>query len=161
MAKYLIAYQTATGTTQEIAMQLAQELSSLGQEAEAKPMQEVESLAGYDTVIAGAPINGMQWLPTAQAFLQKWGDEIRNTRFALFTVSYVAHCGRKMWQKIIRKGIGKLSAQYNAVATAHFRGRVEKALPKVPRMIFGIKDGTPLDLMDQQEVKDWAAELVK
>ncbi|AFG37109.1 flavodoxin [Spirochaeta africana] len=157
--KYLITWYTKTGTTKEIADQLAQALRDRGTEVDILPLEQAADLTPYSHVIVGAPINGMQWVPQAKQYLQANAAALDGVVLSLFAVSYVMHSGWKLWRKIVAKGIAELARTSGARQTAIFRGRIDKPLPTPARMLFGIPAATPLDLQDPTEVQAWAQEL--
>ena len=55
--KYLIAYISKTGTTEEIAKRIAGILEERGDKAEAKPISMIADLSGYDRIVLGSPVN--------------------------------------------------------------------------------------------------------
>lgn len=157
--QYLITYYSKTGTTKEIAEQLAHTLQERGRKVDVLPLEEATDLSPYSHVLLGAPINGMQWVPQAQGFLQAHADELTTKTVSLFTVSYVMHSGWGFWKKLVTKGITALADTVGAQEVAHFRGRIDSPLPGPIRLLFGIRSKTPLDLRTPTEVTAWADEL--
>jgi menaquinone-dependent protoporphyrinogen oxidase len=51
----LVAYATRSGSTKEVAEVVAATLREHGLEVDVQPMKSVRSLAGYRTVVLGAP----------------------------------------------------------------------------------------------------------
>ncbi len=160
MSNYLIVYISQTGSTREIAEKLAENVISAGHTADIQDLEKDFDISGYSHIILGAPIHGMQMMPEATAFLQKNSLELKDKKLALFTVSYVTHCGRKTWGNMMKKKIDQLAESYNIAHTAHLCGRVDKQLPAPARWLFGIPRNAPLDLRNDQEVADWAQVLL-
>src|SRR5512137_1891517 len=55
MTRVLVAYMTSTGNTKKVAEAIYGEISA---EKEIKPIQEVQSLGGYDLAFLGFPTHG-------------------------------------------------------------------------------------------------------
>ncbi|MFW6363297.1 MAG: flavodoxin domain-containing protein [Spirochaeta sp.] len=155
MSSYLIAYYSKTGTTREIAEEIADHLSRSGHSATVIPGQEVQDISPYSHVILGAPVNGMQWVPEAKEFLAAHASALAQKELSLFTVSYVMHTGWRFWRSAVTKGISELAKQYSASHTTHFRGRINGQMPAPARVIFGIPRTAAADLRDQDEVAAW------
>ncbi|MBN2780941.1 MAG: flavodoxin domain-containing protein, partial [Candidatus Marinimicrobia bacterium] len=156
-----IAYVTKTGTTQGIAEEIGRVAAEHGIVADVLPLSAVASPEGYGAVVIGAPINGMQWVPEAGAFVEKHRDALLKVPTAYFFVSYLMNVGAPLWQKTIRKSLDKVSALVPPVKTAGFPGRVDKAFPGFARLLFGLKKGIPIDLVDLEAVREWAEEYVR
>ncbi len=84
MSSVLVAYSTNAGSTAETAAFIAGELNRLGHTAEAKAMQEVNDLAGYDGVIVGAPMI-FGWHAPARQFVKKFEKVLANKKVAYFS----------------------------------------------------------------------------
>lgn len=71
--RVLVAYATKHGTTAEIAEHIAETLIENGLGAQARPVDEVELLRGYDAVIIGGAIYMSHWLKPAVRFAKRHG----------------------------------------------------------------------------------------
>jgi len=160
MSRILIAYVTKTGTTREIAEEIARIAGDKGIIPDLLPLSAVESFEAYDAVLIGAPINGMQWLPEASDFVEKHKEELKKVPTAYFFVSYLVNSGCAFWRKIIRKSLNKASETVPPVRTGMFDGRVQEAFPAFARVLFGLKKDTPLDLRDWDAIRDWSEEYI-
>ena len=67
----LVAYASKHGATQGIAERIAERLRSAGLEAEARPVRQVRSLAGYDAFVIGSALYLFHWLKEAQSFVRR------------------------------------------------------------------------------------------
>jgi menaquinone-dependent protoporphyrinogen oxidase len=160
MSKILIAYMTKTGTTREVAEEIARIAGDKGIIPDVLPLSAVESPGGYDAVLIGAPINGMQWLPEASDFVEKHKEALKKIPTAYFFVSYLVNSGCGFWRKIIRKSLDKVSETVKPVKVGMFDGRVEKAFPAFARFLFGLKKDIPLDLRDWDAIRAWGEEYI-
>ena len=67
----LVAYASRHGATQGIAERIAETLGKAGIQAEARPVSEVKSLAGYDAFVVGSAAYMFKWLKDASAFVRR------------------------------------------------------------------------------------------
>ena len=159
MKNILIAYATKTGTTEERAKEIAAVLAERGFRAETKPMGQVGSLAEWDGIVLGAPVNGMDWIPEAAAFVAARKAELDRSRVAVFFVSYLYSGGRPMWRKAIEKNLAKAASSSGAGATAVLGGRLSSPLPAFARFLFGKPKNSPLDARDGDAIRAWVGSL--
>ena len=69
--KILVAYATRHGATTGIAQRIAEILTESGQPAEARPVEEITSIEGYDAVVLGGAAYMFHWLKPAVKFARK------------------------------------------------------------------------------------------
>jgi len=86
MKKILVTYATLSGTTAEVARTISEELVKQGHQATLLPLAQVESLAGFDAVILGAPMI-VGWHKEAVRFLKQHRDELARKPLALFATA--------------------------------------------------------------------------
>ncbi|HTV13767.1 MAG TPA: flavodoxin domain-containing protein [Acidobacteriaceae bacterium] len=152
-ASFLITWATRSGSTEEVARQLAAVLIEKGVAVDARPMREVQSLDGYRAAILGAPLYIGRLHRDARRFLAAHRDELCARRVALFV-------------------LGPVHAEEGEFATAERQLRRE--LKKYPwfapavQQIFGgrwdpSKLGFPLTWMpalrnvEASDARDWVA----
>jgi menaquinone-dependent protoporphyrinogen oxidase len=68
----LVAHATKYGATGEIASRTADVLTAVGEEAEAKPVEE-NDLTGYDAFVIGSAVYFGHWLNETTAFVRRNG----------------------------------------------------------------------------------------
>jgi len=156
MNKVLVAYASKQGSTKEVAKSIAETLKHEDIDAVAVSIDSVASVAEYDGVIIGAPINGMRWRQDAVDFVGIHQSELQDKTVAYFSLSYTAVLGRKMWKKQIAKAFDSVIKQTEPVQTATFGGRVDDELPSVVRFVFGVPKDTPKDQRDWEQIGAWA-----
>lgn len=71
MSKILVAYASKYRATAEIAEIIQASLHEAGLHVDLKPVQEVDSLAEYDTVVLGSAVYAGSWMGSATRFLNK------------------------------------------------------------------------------------------
>ncbi len=161
MKKLCIAYVTKTNTTKEIAEEIAKVARDKDWEVKVLPLSAIASLEDFDAILICAPINGMQWLPPAVEFVEKHQKALNEIPTAYYLVSYLMNSGAKMWKKTINKSLNKVSELVQPIKIGKFDGRVEDEFGTIPRLLFGLKKDTPLDLRDWDAIRAWASEYVQ
>ncbi|MCX7023445.1 MAG: hypothetical protein NT080_02360 [Spirochaetes bacterium] len=159
MGKILVAYATQTGSTAEVAREIARILEGKGRDTEVLPIAEVKSLDGYSGVVVGAPVQGMRWKTEAEAFVGKHRDALSRVPTAFFLLSAALTGGRPFWRKKVLSSLDAASAGIHPVKTGFFAGRMASEPPLILRLVFGIKKGTPKDGRDWDAIRAWAGEL--
>jgi len=76
MPKVLVAYATRAGSTAEVAERIAQRLCLGGLSAEARPVDEVTVVAGYDAAVLGSGTYYGGWLSPMTGFVQAHADAL-------------------------------------------------------------------------------------
>lgn len=161
MKKILIAYQTKTGTTKEAAEWIKSVFEERQFEVDVKALDDVSSLAGYSGVIIGAPINGFRWIPEATQFVETHKDHLVQMPTALYAMNYVGQTGRPKIRATIEKSFLTPKDSIHPKDVAMFGGRIDKEMPLFARLLFGIKKGNPIDLMNPEMVKAWANKMTQ
>jgi len=86
MKRILVTYATMAGSTAEVAQTIAEELAGSGLQVEILPINEVESLAGFDGVVVGGPMI-MGWHRAALRFLRKNRGAFERIPLAVFVLA--------------------------------------------------------------------------
>ncbi|MGD9901524.1 MAG: flavodoxin domain-containing protein [Spirochaetales bacterium] len=159
MKKGLICYYTETNSTRDYAESIAEELVSEGVSVDVLPINEVKGFDGYDFLVLGAPIQGMQWAKPMVDFAKVNNEALKGKKVAIYFVSYLMKVGRPMWQKAINKSLDKLSLELGAISVGKFEGRVEKPFPKFGKWLLMGKNTAEIDLVDLETSKNWVNEL--
>jgi menaquinone-dependent protoporphyrinogen oxidase len=159
MKKILIAYGTRTGSTKEVAEAIGKTMASCGLQADVKPFSQVGDLGGYSGCVVGAPVNGMQWLPEAPAFIGAHRDALSKIPVAYYLLSVVMSGGRASLRASMPKRFDQASAIVKPIDTACFGGKMEAAPPAILRLLFGLKKDCPRDGRKWEEIGAWAAKI--
>ncbi len=85
MTRVLVAYASKRGSTGEIADAIVDVLRDSGLEADAKPVEDVGSIASYDAVVLGSAVYMKRWRGDAKHFLRKHGEELSQLPFWVFS----------------------------------------------------------------------------
>jgi menaquinone-dependent protoporphyrinogen IX oxidase len=86
MNNVLVTYATMSGTTTDVAKAVAEELEKKGAAVSLVPLEQVNSLKGFDMVVLGAPMI-VGWHRSALKFLKNHRDELAGKRLALFATA--------------------------------------------------------------------------
>lgn len=84
--KILITYATRTGSTAEIAGEIAKTLAARGESVDVLPVERVTGLSQYAAVVVGSAVRFGQWLPEAQKFVEAQSSALNRLPTAFFTV---------------------------------------------------------------------------
>lgn len=161
MSKLCIAYITKTNTTKEIAEEIGKLAKAKDWDVKVLPLSSINSLNDFDAVLIGSPINGMQWLPQANEFVEKHQKRLSVIPTSYFLVSYLMNSGAKMWKKTIDKSLNKVIKLVEPFKIGKFDGRIEDEFPGFARLLFGVKKGTPLDLRNWDAIGNWTNEYME
>ena len=156
----LIIYMTKTGTTKETADIINEVLIKEKFDVEVLKISEVDSIEKYEMIIIGGPINGMRWLPQISTFLEDNQSILNNKKVACFAFSIISD-GRKFWKKRIHKNFKKSYDSIKPIETAIFGGKIDQPMTGLPRLIFGLPKGSPLDYTNHDMVKNWSKKLIE
>jgi len=80
----LIAYDTIHGSTAHIAARIGDDLCDMGFKVDVKWVGDVADVEGYDGFIVASAIYKFNWLPDAQAFLEKYKVQLAAKKTAIF-----------------------------------------------------------------------------
>ncbi|HKL42651.1 MAG TPA: flavodoxin domain-containing protein [Clostridia bacterium] len=156
----LIAYKTNTGTTKDAAEIIKNTLIANAYQVDFLELSEVKSISKYDTIIIGAPINGMHWLAEASEFISKNKTGLKNKRVACFALSYIINDGRKFWKNRVINNFKRNYEEIHPIDTMIFGGKISHPMPAPARFIFGLPKGLPLDYTNNKEIEQWAMGLM-
>lgn len=124
MIKFLIAYSPTTGTTDEIAGVLSDELRAAGHEVDVEPAGQVYSVGRYNAIILGSAAKPGHWDRDAVRFLKRHADALSYRRLWLFQrgPSGDAHVGRQL---PLPPKVRRLAARIGAESPVTFGGPLE------------------------------------
>jgi menaquinone-dependent protoporphyrinogen oxidase len=159
MKKILIAYATMAGSTREVAEFIGNIVKSSDLEVDLLPVEDVKSLAGYDTLILGSAVRVFNLLPKTKWFLRKFRKAIRKIPLAAFLVCIV---------------MNEDTPERRTTATKFAKPIIKVKLPLSLGLFGGVMDPSKLtgyalgsfskypfeDKRDWDKIKDWANELV-
>src|ERR1039457_2993594 len=69
-ARVLVAYATEHGSTRGVAERIATRLAEAGAQVDARPVDDVDDLAGYDAAVLGSGVYNQSFLPRASGLMR-------------------------------------------------------------------------------------------
>lgn len=157
----LVAYASRSGSTAEIAEEIAGKLGEFGLDVDCVPTDEVESLDPYDAVVLGSAVYIRHWHREARKFLRRHGEGLSTRPFWVFSSGPVGEPGGAadpVWVEPTRivARVEELGAREHVV----FGGR----LPTDPRnpLERSLVARTPnryRDRRDWREIRAWASRI--
>lgn len=169
--RVLVAYETAHGSTEEIAEAMAETLRECGAEADVKRCREVRDIAGYDAFIVGAPVWGGNWVKPARAFVRRFEQTLARRPVAYFHSSGAAGDPEQRDEivRIMNERLPEYAPTVEPVDVAALGGvidydRYNFALRMVMKAIVG-RGGGPTsgrhDLRDWDVIRAWAQKVCR
>jgi menaquinone-dependent protoporphyrinogen oxidase len=160
--KILLAYASIHGSTQEIAQQIAETMRKEGVVVDLQPVQKVHDLAGYTTVVLGAPIYMFHLHKDALNFISRHKDTLMaGLPIAIFAGGPI-EVGKDQWADV-RKNLDQELAKFpwlKPLAIEVVGGRFDPTHLHFPyNLIPALKQTPAADLRDWAAIRRWASEL--
>jgi menaquinone-dependent protoporphyrinogen IX oxidase len=86
MKKALVAYTTNSGSTEDVARKVAEELGKNGAQVDLTRLEQVTDPGGYDVVIVGAPMI-LGWHRAAKKFIRQHQSALSKAKVAYFAAA--------------------------------------------------------------------------
>lgn len=157
--RILVAYASVHGSTAEIARAIALTLRRAGMDVDVAPVNEIEDVRSYDSVIAGSAVYGGRWREDALRFLERFGPDLAHTRLWLFQSGPL---GRSA-QYIIRSLSANVASFAECMCVkgcATFGGKLDSTTPGPLAHILA-RAGLAHDYRDFSEIRMWAEEIAR
>ena len=151
--RILVAYATRSGSTQEVAEQIAEKLCQSGMEAHAQPARQVETLEGTRAVVLGAPLYLGRWLKDARRFLRRHRASLTDRPVAIFALGPLENTQEHT--KGARDQLDKQLAKFPWLAPVEiemFGGAFDPAKLGFPFNVLPAMNDQPLS-----DLRDWDA----
>ena len=162
MDPILVAYATRSGSTQEVAEQIAATLRESGIEVSLQAARQVQTLEGYSAVILGAPLYLGRWLKDARRFLRRHQASLAERPVVLFALGPLEDT-EEQYQGA-RGQLDKQLARFpwlKPVEIAMFGGVFNPARLGFPFSMLPATKGQPAsDIRDWEAIRAWASGLV-
>lgn len=161
----LVCYASARGSTEGIARRLAARLRDQRIVAEARPIDRITGLTGYDAVVVGSAIHDQAWLPDASRFVRDHAAVLSARPVWLFSVGMPGALPRVLQRWAMREGdkvIAGLEAEFRPRGQRLFSGVIRPDhLPPISRVILRLMGGRYGDFRDWPAVDAWADEIAE
>ncbi|MFW5869039.1 MAG: flavodoxin domain-containing protein [Armatimonadota bacterium] len=168
--RLLVAYETAHGSTEEIAQAMAETLRECGAEADVKRCREVREVEDYDAFIVGAPVWGGNWLKPARAFVARFEETLAERPVAYFHTSGAAGepDQRDEVVRIMNERLPEYAPSVEPVDVAAFGGvidydRYNIGLKLLMKAVVGRGRGPTSgrhDMRDPDAIRAWTEEML-
>jgi menaquinone-dependent protoporphyrinogen oxidase len=159
--KYLVAYATRYGSTEEVAQAVAKTLGEFSHSVDCKRLREVKTLEDFDAAVIGAPLYMYRWHKDALRFLSRHRKSLTVFPTAVFALGPVRDPhDEHEWQDSRHQLDQELSrfAWFKPVVIQLFGGKYD---PKSLGFPFNKLAGdTPAtDIRDWAAIEAWTREL--
>jgi menaquinone-dependent protoporphyrinogen oxidase len=163
--KILVAYASRTGSTVGIAEAIGKTLSESGSEVDVRPIQAVQDLDAYQSVVLGSAIQDGKWLPEAIQFLKTHQTELQQKPFAAFLVCMTMAMKNEAYRQGVKDWLAPVRSLVKPLREGYFAGVLD--ISKVPslsqRLMFRLSVmmgvWTEGDHRDWQAIRAWAEDL--
>ena len=162
--KVLIAYASIHGSTQEVAEAVATTIRTLRFTVDLKPVRSVQTLAGYQAVVLGAPMYMFKLHKDTFRFLSRFKDNIAmGTPVAVFAGGPFGEATPQVWQKVrqnLDQELAKVS-WFTPISVLVVGGKFDPNSLRFPyNLIPAMRQMPPSDLRDWEAIRYWASSLV-
>lgn len=155
--KVLIAYATVSGSTEDIAQEMAKVVRSQGISVDISPASKVGSLETYDTVILGTPIYMGQPRKEIKELVDREAAVLKTKRVHTFAVSGTIKDGKPETRAMIEGALAPLNEIAGAVSSEVFAGRIRyKSVSLIFRTIAKAMKAEEGDWRDWDAIRAWA-----
>ena len=174
--KILIAYDTIHGSTAEVAARIGDGLCAppFGFKVDVKWVGAVAGVEGYDGFIVASAIYKFNWLPDAQAFLEKYHGQLAAKKTAIFidgaSMSQDTDATRTAVKKSFIDPILSTYPDISPVSIGLFGGAFdltrkneytlfEKVVLRIVGVILRLPDKKKVDWRNWDTINAWAVEV--
>ena len=155
--KVLVTYASRTGSTSGVAEAIGRKLSENYLDVDVVEMKNVVNLESYSAVIAGSAIQGGEWLPEANEFMQKNVQSLQQKPFAAFLVCMtLAMKQGEKYRPHVANMLSPIRSLVQPISTGLFAGSLQlDRLTLANRVKFGIS--ILLGIWKKGDHRDWKA----
>lgn len=158
--KVLVTYATRTGTTQEVAVAIEEELETKGANVDVKNAKEVEDLTAYRAVILGSAIRAGNLMPEAIEFVKANQEKLSQIPVAYFVVCATLREDTEENRQAVAAYLGPLREMIEPVEEGLFAGAIDLSKLSFPmRLVLKAMKAEEGDWRDWDAIRAWAAQL--
>ena len=151
----LVTFASRHGSTRAIAETIAAELEARGHHTVYLEISNVETLDGFDAVVAGSGVYLGRWLAPARAFLDRFQPELSTLPTWLFSSGHIGEQAAAEPQDVTAR-----RDQIRLVEHRSFAGSLELAsLGLGERLISRIVGSAEGDFRNWDEIRAWAGDI--
>jgi menaquinone-dependent protoporphyrinogen oxidase len=152
----LVAYSSRYGSTREVAEEIADALSKNGLNADVDLARNVNTLAGYQAVILGAPFYIGRWQKEAQQFLIRNRKELIELPVAIFALGPISSGDQEQAKMQLDEELAKYP-WLHPIDTAMFGGKYDPPNLSVIHRLLTLLPASPLNGLPASDFRDWTA----
>lgn len=157
-AEILIAYCTRSGSTAEVAWEMARTMTDAGAVVMVKPMAEVQSIAYGQAVILGAALYVGHFAKEVHRFIARFEPELRNIHPWIFVLGPTEHEPKhfRTAEEQARKELARFVWLHPADVRV-FGGKFDPKNMKLP-FPFNLAmkfPGNPMSRVPASDIRDW------
>ncbi len=157
--RVLVAFATSSGSTQEIAEFVAQELAGQGMDVDIHPCRQASDPASYDAVVLGAPLYMFHLHKDALNFLKRHQKSLTTRPVAVFAGGPYGPTAEKDAVEV-RKNLAAELDKFpwlQPVSILLVGGRFDPSRLRFPyNLIPALKQAPPSDARNWDEIGAWA-----
>ncbi len=158
--KVLVTYATRTGTTQDVAVAIGEELETKGAKVDVKNAKEVEDLTAYRAVILGSAIRAGNLMPEAIEFVKANQEKLSQIPVAYFVVCATLREDTEENRQAVAAYLDPLREMIEPVEEGLFAGAIDRSKLSFPmRLVLKAMKAEEGDWRDWEAIRAWAAEL--
>lgn len=167
----LVAYASKHGATEGIAERIAENLREAGQDADARPVQDVGDLAGYEGYVVGSASYLGHWMKVATTFVSSNQELLNEKPVWLFSSGPLGTettdaRGQDLRTAAVPKELPEIERAIHPREHRVFYGVLdpgrltfaERSMRKLPASRATLPEG---DFRDWDEIQDWAYGIAK
>ena len=154
----LVAYASRYGSTQEVAVEIADTLRKAGLAVDLWPARDVKGLDGYGAVVLGAPLYIMRWHKDARNFLSRHKKALTRLPVAVFALGPLQPDEKEV--QACRKQLEKALSKFpwlHPEAVQLFVGKYDPANLGFLHRLMTKGSASPLHNLPASDNRDWQA----
>ena len=156
--RILVTYASRLGSTQEVALTIAQTLRDAGETVDVMPVQLVKNLASYRMIILGSAIRYGRWLPDAAEFVATNRELLNRIPTAFFTVCMTLAEDTKENRRKAHSFLDPIRALVTPIDEAWFAGKLDyRELTFMQRIVGKIQKLPEGDFRAWDQIGAWAS----
>jgi menaquinone-dependent protoporphyrinogen oxidase len=162
----LVAYASRFGSTRGIAECIAEKLRQQGTPADARPVEAVGDLDGYDAFVVGSAVFAGHWMEEASEFVRRHRAVLTSRPVWLFSSGPIGDMAKKYNQPADPKGIARLERAVGARDHRVFfgawdRGNLDRGKLGLAERIVAKRFLPEGDWRDWREIEAWATGIAR
>jgi menaquinone-dependent protoporphyrinogen oxidase len=156
--RVLVTAASRYGATAGIAEAIGRRLEDDRFEVDVVPIEEVEGVEGYDTVVLGSGVYAGRWLRPARRFVDEHASELASKETWLFSSGPIGDPPKPEGDAAVK--LGDLVTKTGAREHRVFAGKLDKSrMTFADRAIVTAVRSPEGDFRDWEEIAEWADEI--